>query len=83
MDMQGDAFFIGNANGQETFFHQLARRGSDGTEDDLPQMDKVFKGWKTFRFSTYDNPLIAPEEIDAARDELDPLSFLQEIKEGS
>ena len=80
MDMQGDAFFIGNANGQETFFHQLARRGSDGTEDDLPKMDKVFKGWKTFRFSTYDNPLIAPEEIDAARDELDPLSFLQEIK---
>ena len=79
LDFKGDAFFIGNANGQDTFFHELARRGSDGTEEDLPALAKKFKGWKTFRFSTYDNPLIDAEEIDAAQDELDPLSFLQEM----
>lgn len=79
MDMHGDAFFIGNANGQGTFFHELARRGSDGKRADLPKMAKGFVEWMTFRFSTYDNPIIDRAEIESAKNELDPLSFLQEI----
>ena len=78
-DFRGDAFFIGNPNGQDTFFHELCRRGSDGTQDDLPIMPGIWTDWMTFRFSTYDNPLIDPAEIESARNELDPLSFLQEI----
>lgn len=79
LDYRGDSFFIGNANGQNTFFHKLARRGAEEGQEDLPALEKKLVGWKTFRFTTYDNPFIATDEIDAARDELDPLSFLQEI----
>lgn len=79
MDMQGDAFFIGNPNGQGTFLHTLARRGSDGAEDDLPILKGDWKNWQSFRFSTYDNPLIDRAEIEETRQELDELSFQQEI----
>lgn len=79
MDMRGDAFFIANPNGQDTFLHELARRGSDGTQPDLPALPGDWNKWKTFRFSTYDNPLIDREEIEDSRQELDPLSFQQEI----
>lgn len=78
-DFKGDAFFIGNPNGQDTFFHELCRRGSDGTQSDLPTLPGNWAAWKTFRFSTYDNPLIDREEIEAAQQELDPLSYQQEI----
>jgi hypothetical protein len=80
MDMQGDAFIIANPNGQGTYLHELARRGADGTQADLPLLPKKFKGWKTFRFATSDNPLIDPQEIADAADELDALSYQQEIE---
>lgn len=79
MDFKGDAFFIANPNGQGTFLHELARRGSPGIDEDLPVMPGNFDNWKSFRFSTYDNPLIDRQEIDDAQSELDPLSFQQEI----
>lgn len=80
MDYKGDAFFIANPNGQGTMLHELARRGSPGVDEDLPKMPGTWKGWKSFRFSTYDNPMIDREEIEAAKNELDPLSFMQEIE---
>lgn len=78
MDYGGDAFFIGNPNGQGTFLHKLACRGGNG-EDDLPMVAGNWKHWKSFRFSTYDNPLIDRDEIEETRQELDQLSFQQEI----
>lgn len=35
-------------------------------------------GWKSWQFVTADNPFIPPDEIDAARRNLDPKSFNQE-----
>jgi len=78
MDYGGDAFFIGNPNGQGTFLHTLARRGANG-EEDLPIVAGDWKSWKTFRFTTYDNPVIDLAEIEETRQELDLLSFQQEI----
>lgn len=79
MDYRGDAFFIGNANGQGTFFHELARRGGGGTVKDLEILKGDWKNWITLRFTTYDNPLISKDEIEEVRQELDDQSFLQEI----
>lgn len=78
MDYRGDAFFIGNANGQGTFYHELARRGGNNA-DDLPTLPGDWKSWITLRFSTFDNPLISPEEVEEVRQELDEHSFNQEI----
>ena len=78
MDYRGDAFFIANPNGQGTFLHNLARRGGNN-EDDLPQITGDWKNWQSLRFSTYDNPRIDRAEIEETRNELDELSFQQEI----
>ena len=58
MDCQGRALFIGRADFENTFWHTLFLRGQ---EDD--------KDWKSYHATSYDNPLIANEEIDSYKEE--------------
>lgn len=64
MDSRARVWFISTPNGFN-HFKELA--------------DKTDQGWKYFHFTTYDNPFIPRDEIEASRLELDEDSFAQEI----
>lgn len=66
-DFRGDAWFLGTPKGRN-FFHQLYQRGVQKKEN-----------WASWRMPTITNPLISPEEIDAAREELPAHIFDQEF----
>jgi hypothetical protein len=42
------------------------------------EAQRELEGWKTFHWRTIDNPFIDKDEIEAARREMDPISFNQE-----
>lgn len=69
-DKKGDALFIGTPKGRNHFF-DLYQIGIDGTE----QHDSDYKSWS---FTTEDNELIDPNEIEAARKTLSSFAFKQE-----
>lgn len=54
--------------------HELWTRGFD------PEWTK--RGWKSWQFHTSDNPFIPLEEIEAAKMNLDPKTFVQEYEAG-
>lgn len=64
---RGGALFIGSPKGRNHFYdiHQLGQSGDD------PE-------WKSWHFTTKDNPLISEEEIAAAKKTLSSFSFKQE-----
>lgn len=66
-DHKGEALFIGSPVGRNHFYdlHQLGVDGSD------PQ-------WKSFHYTTADNPLIDPNEIAAAKRSMSSFAFRQE-----
>lgn len=57
-DYGGDAYFLSTPKFGDTYFKELCKKE---TESDL---------WKTFIYSTYDNPHIPREEIEVMRDML-------------
>lgn len=80
-------FFIG---WQEIFRPMLIDTGGSagfgGTpkkeNPNLRRLEKEAEGnpdWACFHFSTYDNPLVPPTEIEQARKDMDPQTFRQEI----
>lgn len=64
-DKQGSVLFISTPKGYNHFF-------------DLFQMEKKDTDYKSFKFTTYDNPHIPKEEVDKARIELGEDRFAQE-----
>lgn len=66
-DYSGSAWFLSTPRGFNDF-HTLYQRGLSREG-----------GWRAWRNPTWDNPHIKPEEIEALRAELDPVSFDQEI----
>ena len=62
-DYKGSAWFFSTPQFGRTFFKELFNY-QDRLDD-----------WKSWRFTTYDNPHIDPMEVDAAKAELDPLTF--------
>jgi hypothetical protein len=62
-DYKGGALFISTPRGKD-FFYSLWMRNDDN--------------WEGFKFTTYDNPYIAPSEIDLAKKELPAPVFEQE-----
>lgn len=64
-DYQAPALFISTPKGYN-HFHELYKMGED-TE-----------GYKSWKFTSYDNPYIKKEEIDAAKKELTEDTFYQE-----
>jgi hypothetical protein len=66
-DKKGRAIFIGTPKGRN-WFYDLFNLGQDGQDPD----------WKSWHFTTQDNPLIDPTEIASAKKTLSSFSFKQE-----
>lgn len=66
-DKRGRALFIGTPKGRN-FFHDLFKLGEEGDDPD----------WKSWHFTTADNPLIDAKEIESAKKTLSTFAFKQE-----
>jgi hypothetical protein len=66
-DFKGDAWFLSSPNGQDNFFYKLYRYGIEGKSD-----------WRSWTFTSYDNPNIDPAELDNTRSITDDWVFEQE-----
>lgn len=66
-DKKGRAIFIGTPKGRNWFF-DLFNLGKNETDSD----------WKSWHFTTKDNPMIDPDEIESAKKTLSSFSFKQE-----
>lgn len=64
-DTIGEVLFISTPKGFNHFY-------------DLYELEKKDKDYKSFHFTTYDNPHIPKQEIDKAKEELDDNTFAQE-----
>ena len=67
-DQKGDAMFIGTPMGRNHFY-DLYMYGSIGD-------DETYKSW---HFTSYDNPLLDPAEIDMAKKSMSSFAFKQEF----
>ena len=68
-DKKGSALFIGTPKGRN-WFYDMYNLGK--TEEDTE--------WKSWHFTTKDNPLIDPQEIEGAKKTLSSFSFKQEYE---
>ena len=68
-DKKGSALFIGTPKGRNWFYdmYNLGLKDED-------------KEWKSWHFTTKDNPLIDPDEIEGARKTLSSFAFKQEYE---
>lgn len=64
-DLKGDAWFMSTPKGKNYFY-------------DLYNYSDKFDDWNGWKMPTISNPYIDPKEIEAARLQLDPLTFAQE-----
>jgi predicted phage terminase large subunit-like protein len=64
-DYEGDAYFFSTPAGRNHFY-------------DLDRMQETYSTWKSFHFTSYDNPHIKSSEIDLAKEQLPSLAFAQE-----
>ena len=69
-DYKSPAIFISTPKGYN-HFHTLYRMGQLGS-------DVYGEDYKSWQFTSYDNPFIPPEEIDKAKSELPEDTFMQE-----
>ena len=65
-DKKGSALFLGTPKGRN-WFYDLFKKGQDGSDAD----------WKSWHFTTKDNPLIDPDEIESAKKTLSSFAFKQ------
>ena len=68
-DKKGSALFIGTPKGRN-WFYDMYNLGLDGRDEE----------WKSWHFTTKDNPLIDPKEIEGAKKTLSSFSFKQEYE---
>ena len=66
-DKKGRALFIGTPKGRN-WFYDTFKLGENGEDSD----------WKSWHFTTQDNPLIDPTEIESAKKTLSTFAFKQE-----
>ncbi len=66
-DKKGRAMFIGTPRGRN-WFYDMFRLGQEAEDKD----------WKSWHFTTQDNPLIDPTEIESAKKTLSTFAFKQE-----
>jgi hypothetical protein len=68
-DKKGNALFIGTPKGRN-WFYDMYNLGLEGSDEE----------WKSWHFTTRDNPLIDPKEIEGAKKTLSSFSFKQEYE---
>ena len=66
-DVRGRALFIGTPKGRNHFY-DLYARGKTGEHEE----------WRSFHFTSYDNPFLSREEIEAARRSMSSAAFRRE-----
>lgn len=64
VDYSGDAWFMSTPKFGDTYFKSTLYKNQERFDD-----------WKSWRFSSYDNPYLPKEEVEAARAQLDDLVF--------
>ena len=67
-DVRGGALFIGTPKGRNHFYEMFRYAGSGKDVD-----------WKAFHYTSFDNPLLHKEEIEAARMSMSSFAFKQEF----
>jgi len=67
-DLKGDALFIGTPMGRNHFY-DLYQHGLSGEDDTFA----------SFHFTSFNNPLLDPDEINAAKKSMSSFSFRQEF----
>ena len=67
LERHGDALFLSSPNGRNWFW-ALYQLGLDETQD----------RWRSFRYTSYDNPLVAAEELDDVRQSTQERVFREE-----
>lgn len=65
-DLKGDAWFLSTPKGKNNYFFDLSKN------------EEKYTDWVTFQMPTSTNPYIDTDEIEQARQQLDPLTFAQE-----
>lgn len=65
-ERKGSALFISTPIGRDNWFFDLWENADEA------------ENWERFRFSTTDNPMIDPEEVESARKEVGSIVFAQE-----
>jgi phage terminase large subunit len=67
-DVRGGALFIGTPKGRNHFYelYKYAETGKD-------------KDWKAFHYTSYDNPLLPKDEIEASKKSMSSFAFRQEF----
>ena len=65
-DFKGDGYFLSTPKGKNNYFFKLFER------------QLAYPNWKSWQFTSYDNPNLDPQEIEDAKQDLDPLTFAQE-----
>lgn len=65
-DYKGDCWFLSTPKFGKTYFKELVERKN------IPKYEHE---WMSWTFSTYDNPHMDSDEIDSAKNTLDPLFF--------
>jgi len=65
-DRGGDAWISSTPMGKRNYFYEMQIKHKDDPD------------WAFFKFTSYDNPYLDPNEIDTAKNQLDPISFKQE-----
>lgn len=67
-DLKGKAIFIGTPKGRNHFYalYETAEEGKD-------------PHWKAWHLNSYDNPLLDPQEIEAAKSSMSSFAFKQEF----
>lgn len=68
-DKKGNALFIGTPKGRN-WFYDMYNLGLEESDEE----------WKSWHFTTRDNPLIDPKEIEGARKTLSSFAFKQEYE---
>lgn len=68
VDSQGHALFTGTPQGLNHFYQMYLN-------------EKVDENWQSFRFTSYDNPFIPSEEIDAAKFEAESTNTMDEFRQ--
>lgn len=74
-DNKGEGLFISTPKGYNHFYELFCL---DPTKSKAFEEQIQDKDFKSFQFTTYDNPHIPPEEVDKAREELTEDRFAQE-----
>ena len=65
-ERKGSALFISTPMGRDNWFYDLWETAEEADN------------WERFRFATVDNPMIDPEEVEAAKGEVGSIVFAQE-----